>query len=120
MDDGIIVCNDKDKLRNLLCDIRSKCSKLGLCLNDKKSRIYELKEGFTYLEFRYNLLDSSKILMKIPRVKRRKIVRYLDSLDSNNIEDRLVFYWDYLLKGNNYLFYKKLNNRVKSKEIIKK
>lgn len=92
MDDGIIVCNDKDKLRNLLCDIRSKCSKLGLCLNDKKSRIYELKEGFTYLEFRYNLLDSSKILMKIPRVKRRKIVRYLDSLDCSNVRDRLVFY----------------------------
>ncbi len=114
MDDGIIICESKDKVRSLLNDITKECEIIGLKLNETKTRIYKLKEGFTYLGFRYMILSNGKILMKIPKAKKQRIKRYLKTLDDT--KDRIVFYKDYLLKGNNYMFYQTIRNNTKRKK----
>ncbi len=102
MDDGIIICDDKEKLQIILLEIKALLSELGITLNLKKSRIFKLKEGFTYLGFRFLLLETGKIVMKLPNAKKARIRRYLKSLDDDVRKERLVFYKNYLLKGNNY------------------
>lgn len=76
-DDGIVISDDKEKLQNLLEDIREELGKLKLELNPKKTRIMKLKNGFVYLGFRYRLLPTGKVLLTFPKSKERRIVRFL-------------------------------------------
>lgn len=108
MDDGIIIYSSKIILKELLEDIKIECMFIGIKLNDTKSWIYKLKEGFTYLGFRFILNDNGKIIMKLPTIKKRRIKKYINSLDNTSKNIRIVFYKDYLLKGNNYNFYNKI------------
>lgn len=89
VDDGILICNDKKKLQTIIKEIIKTCDKLELSINKKKTRIYKLSNGFTYLGFRFLLLDNGKIIMKIPNKKKKRIIRYIKAL-------------------NNYMFYKKM------------
>lgn len=108
MDDGIIICNDKNKLKVLLNDIKEECSQIGIELNVAKTRIYKLKEGFTYLGFRFRLNNNGKIIMVIPKIKKKRIIKHLRKLNKDEYHTSIVFYKGYLLKGNNYCFYYKL------------
>ena len=54
------------------------------------------------------IYDNGKIIMKLPTIKKIRIKRYINSLDDLNKNIRIVFYKDYLLKGNNYNFYNKI------------
>ena len=108
MDDGIIICNDKNKLKVLLNDIKKECLQIGIELNVAKTRIYKLKEGFTYLGFRFRLNDKGKIIMVIPKIKKKRIIKHLRKLNKDEYHTSIVFYKGYLLKGNNYCFYYKL------------
>lgn len=108
MDDGIIICNDKNKLKVLLNDIKEECSQIRIELNVAKTRIYKLKEGFTYLGFRFRLNNNGKIMMVIPKIKKKRIIKHLRKLNKDEYHTSIVFYKGYLLKGNNYCFYYKL------------
>ena len=108
MDDGIIICDDKEKLRELLTDIKIECSNIGLELNKGKTRIYKLNEGFTYLGFRFRLNGNGKIIMTVPKPKKKRIVKHLRSFKGDEFKTRIVFYEGYLLKGNNYNFLNKI------------
>lgn len=108
MDDVIIICNEKEKLQRLLVEIKEKCNKIGLEVNPNKTRIYKLREGFTYLGFRFILLNTGKIVMKIPNSKKGRLRRYLKSKSEIERRKSIVFYKDYLMKGNNYCFYKRI------------
>lgn len=111
MDDGIIICDNKYTLQCLLKEIKTECEKQGLSLNSTKTRIYKLKEGFTYLGFRFNIGRNGKILMRLPKVKKKRINKYLKTIDEKEINQRIIFYKDYLLKGNNYNYYKYIKGK---------
>lgn len=112
MDDGIIILNNKSKLQILLTDIDKICDSLRISLNKTKTRIYKLKEGFTYLGFRFILLDSGKIIMKTTKSKKQRIKRYLLKQDKEILNSKLIYYKNYLLKGNNYIYFNKLKKDI--------
>jgi hypothetical protein len=76
MDDGVIFCNSKKRLRAVLAAIERVCDELHIRLNRKKTHIVRLSRGFTFLKLRYFLLDSGRIIRKpahsgIKRERRR-------------------------------------------------
>lgn len=54
MDDLYCIALDKADLRGVLADIRRECAKLGIVVNEKKTRIVKLTRGFTFLKKRFN------------------------------------------------------------------
>ena len=72
MDDIFIIGKTKEELRDLLNQIKEQLSNLKLQINEKKTKIVKLKHGFTFLQVKYNILSTGKILK---RISHKKIVR---------------------------------------------
>ena len=72
MDDIFIISDSKEELTNILSDIEEILLNLKLEINKKKTYITKIKHEFTFLQIKYNVLQSGKILK---RVSHNKIVR---------------------------------------------
>jgi len=72
MDDIFVIGNSKSELISLLTEIETVLSTLKLEINKKKTQIIKLSRGFIFLQIKYNILSSGKILK---RLTRKKIVR---------------------------------------------
>lgn len=72
MDDSFVIGESKEELKNLLSEIEQRLSVIGLKLNGKKTHIVKLRHGFTFLQIKYNILESGKVLK---RLSHKKIVR---------------------------------------------
>lgn len=66
MDDGIIISNDKNELRQILSEIEKMLANLGLALSPKKTTICKLSH-ITFLQKRISLLPNGRIVMKISK-----------------------------------------------------
>lgn len=76
MDDIFIIGKSKKELQALLQEIIGKLAELKLEINKKKTQIVKLSHGFTYLQVKYDMLPSGRILKrpshgKIVRERRR-------------------------------------------------
>lgn len=67
MDDTYLIHKDKGYLEYCLQEIRKICNELGIKLNDKKTKIIPLDEGFWFLKGKYILLPSGKIICRASR-----------------------------------------------------
>lgn len=89
MDDTYILSNNKEELKQLLEDIIAICDKLGIFINKKKTQIFRIDKGFTFLKIKYRLTDTGH-LVRIP-VKsnivreRRKLKSFKKLLDNNEM-----------------------------------
>lgn len=72
MDDIFVIGKSKKELLSLLSEINEKLSELRLEVNEKKTHVVKLTHGFTFLQVKYNILPSGKILK---RMSHGKIVR---------------------------------------------
>lgn len=92
MDDTYIIGNNKEELKQLLEDIDNICKKLGIFINRKKTQIYRLDKGFTFLKIKYRLTETGH-LVRIP-VKsnfvreRRKLKSFKRMLDNGELTFR--------------------------------
>lgn len=81
MDDGYVIHESKERLQEILEGIRQICAELEITLNEKKTHIFKLTHGFTYLKARIYLTDTGKVLRKIPKVsvtrERRKLKKFV-------------------------------------------
>lgn len=66
MDDGIS-CGTRERLRQLMDAVKETSSKIGLKLNEKKTRIVKATRGFTFLKVRYIVTKSGRIIRKIAK-----------------------------------------------------
>ena len=76
MDDTYIIHPDKNFLKKLLEEYCEIADSLGIVINKKKTQIVSLKAGFKFLQMRYRLTDSGKVLVvpvrkSITRERRR-------------------------------------------------
>ena len=76
MDDIFVIGKTKKELNGLLSEIEQILAGLLLEVNNKKTHIVRLKHGFTFLQVKYNVSQSGKILKrmshgKITRERRR-------------------------------------------------
>lgn len=83
MDDGYLLHRDKGYLQKCLLEIREFCRLVGIKLNERKTMIVKVSHGFVWLKGRYYLLDSGKVIRKLPKGatgKQRKKLRKLISM----------------------------------------
>lgn len=76
MDDIFIIGSSKAELKALLLDVEKKLSELLLAVNHHKTRIVKLTHGFTWLQVKYHIKPTGRILKimshnKIVRERRR-------------------------------------------------
>lgn len=92
MDDSYIICNDKNKLKEIYKIVKEKYLKYDIKINEKKTHITDIKHGFTFLKTRFYLTDNGKIIEKPLRknvtYERRKLKRQKKLVAKNlmNIE----------------------------------
>lgn len=65
MDDFYIIHNSKDELIKILCDIENLASKKGIHINKKKTRIVKISNVNKYLQIKYQMTNSGKIIKRL-------------------------------------------------------
>ena len=116
MDDTYIIGNSKEELKSLLDDIDKICTKQGIFINHKKTQLFRLDKGFTFLKIKYRLTDTGH-LVRIPVKKnfireRRKLKSFKNLLDKGLIDFHDIEEQYKSWKGNiqKYDCYKSLKN----------
>ena len=96
MDDGYIISESKEQLKECLTAMKEICSQLGLNLNEKKTHIRKLRGGFTFLKTKYHVMPSGKIIKRPARQNitrmRRKLKRFKKLVDKGEISMRAVYH----------------------------
>lgn len=64
MDDSYAIDADKETLEITLAVVRDKCAKLGITVNEKKTRIVKLSHGFTYLKKKFSYGENGRIVVR--------------------------------------------------------
>ncbi len=125
MDDFVLIHEDKQFLYKALEQINVLVDKLGLKLN-AKTQIFPLKNGLTYLGFRYQITPSGKLIKKVAKktVKRfyaraRLLNRaYADgAIGDERVRCALAAYHGHFQHAHCFRLEQKLIKRIKVAEI---
>lgn len=98
MDDFYAISESKEFLKELLKGVEKISEKLGLNLNKKKTHIFRIDKGFTFLKQRIFITKTGRIVHKPCKTnivrERRKLKSFKRKLDSNemSIEEILFTY----------------------------
>lgn len=65
MDDWYIMSPSKEELEDLLKNIRKIAFDYGIHVNEKKTRIVKISSTYKFLQVKYTLTDSGKIIRRI-------------------------------------------------------
>ena len=89
MDDFYIMNPDKEVLHSLMDDILRMAGDLGIHVNQRKTRIVKISGTYKYLQVKYTLTKSGKIIKRInPKritVMRRKLKKLAAKVRSGEI-----------------------------------
>ena len=90
MDDIAIIHKDRDYIRQTILEIKDEAEKLGLFINEKKTRIVRMSDTFVFLQRKYFVTDTGKVVVRItPKAvtrERRRIKAYKRILDKGTVE----------------------------------
>lgn len=115
MDDFYVISDSKEELYELLDDIRIVCSDNHLILNESKTRIVPLNRYFTYLQIRYCLTDTGRVIKRInPKritTMRRKLKSLKSKIDSGEVDFEYV---EQLFRSWMGSFYKLMSKKQRS------
>lgn len=89
MDDWYIMNPSKEELLDLLENIRAIAKELGIHINEKKTRIVKISSTYKFLQIKYTLTDSGKIIKRInPKrvtTMRRKLKKLAVKVENGEI-----------------------------------
>ena len=112
MDDLVAVHEDKEYLKRALALIEKKAKELGLTLNSK-TQIFPLKNGVTYLGFRFHVTSTGKIIKTVKKKTKRRMrsrakllkKAYLEGyIDGERVRNTLAAVHGHLKHGRNTKF----------------
>ena len=85
MDDMVLIHRDRDYIIQTINEIREESKKLGLFINDRKTHIVRMSDTFVFLQRKYFVTDTGKVVIRItPKAitrERRKLKAYKRILD---------------------------------------
>lgn len=91
MDDSYIIHKNKEYLEQLLVDIIKIADEMGITVNTKKTRICKLSDTFVFLQNRYTLTETGKVVVKISKKRltrmRRKMKKMPDQVSKKEFEN---------------------------------
>ena len=76
MDDFVLIYHDKNYLKYCLIKIKNRLNEYGLKLNNNKTKIINVKNGFVFLGYNF-ILKNNKIVIKLSSKTRYKINKKL-------------------------------------------
>lgn len=89
MDDIYIMGKTKEYVESIIEGIKIEAQKLGLFINEKKTRIVKMSSTYKYLQIKYTLTDTGRVIKRInPKSvtrERRKIKAYKRLLDKGEM-----------------------------------
>lgn len=95
MDDFYVISDSKEELHNILIDIESIASELGIFINRKKTAIMKIEKPFTYLQLRYYVSPTGRITKKLNRKRIQAMktkLRKMSKLEDVTFEDAMVMF----------------------------
>lgn len=116
MDDSYIISDDKNFLHEMLNEITKIANKLGIFINEKKTRIMKLNQPFTYLKLRYKLTSTGHLVKRInPQAvtrERRKLKKYRGLVNDGrmSLEDAKTSFKSWYGSYEKLLSYRTKNN----------
>lgn len=120
MDDFVMVHEDKHYLRYVLGEIEKCVAKLGLKLNSK-TQIFPLKNGVTYLGYRYFVTSDGKLVKNVKKPTKRRFrwrarllkKAYLEGyIDANKVKGSMAAIHGHLKHGSNECLQRELNRKL--------
>lgn len=121
MDDGYLIHHSKEYLEYCLEEIRKKCKKIGIILNEKKTKILPIDKGFIFLKTKFTLTDTGRVLRKVNKdsAKRmqRKLKSYIKWLQEGNFSESDVrcsynSWIGHMNRCNSYRILKKMRKKL--------
>ena len=116
MDDGYIICNDLNKLKDIVKKFEEKCTELNIIMNKKKCRIIKLTSQFSYLKIRFFITKTGKIVKRLAKMgiikerkRLRKFFKYLKEGRMSFNQIYLNFHSWLCSRRNGYSYHIKLN-----------
>ena len=89
MDDIYIIGKSKEYVESVIAGMKAEAEKLGLFINEKKTRVVKLSGTYLYLQVKYSLTDTGKVIRRInPKSitrERRKIKAYKRLLEKGEM-----------------------------------
>lgn len=86
----VLACWMETTIPTVTTRMKEVCDSLGIILNTKKTKIKKLSEGFKFLQIRFKLTETGKVLRKMSFESIKKIRRKLKKFKRWNIEGRVV------------------------------
>lgn len=90
MDDGYLLHISKEYLTRCLEQMKEVCASLGIALNLKKTKIVPIKRGFKFLQVKFKLTETGKVVRKMSFETIKKMRRKLKKFKLWNEAGRLV------------------------------
>lgn len=121
MDDGVIIHESKQFLKNLLQELKKIVLNLKLEFNEK-TMIFPLKNGIDFLGFRFYLTNTGKVVKRLRTSRKKKFKRRirgyvknykLGNLQYADIKRSLASFEGHIMHGNTYRFYKNALKHLK-------
>lgn len=92
MDDSYIIHSNKEYLEEVLANVINIAKTIGITVNEKKTRICKLSSNFKFLQIKYSLTSSGRIIKRINpkrlhsmKRKLKKLVNVLSADEFDNL-----------------------------------
>ncbi len=118
VDDFYFFTETKEQAIELLDKIRKKVNKLGLELNEKKTRLQKFSSGFKFLKVKFICTNTGKIIRKVDKKSAIRMKRKLKKFNQWINEERFTkqqatnayYSWrGHMKRGNSYKILKKMD-----------
>ena len=91
MDDIYVIGETREEVRSVIDGIKEQADNLGLFINERKTYIAKLSDTYRYLQIRYSLTDTGRVIRRIGQKnisrERRKIKAYRRLVDAGRITE---------------------------------
>ncbi|MDE6411843.1 MAG: RNA-directed DNA polymerase [Clostridia bacterium] len=120
MDDFILLHEDRKHVEYALSEMKKVVESLGLYFNSK-TQLFPIKNGITYLGFRFHITPTGKIIKKVKKQSRKRLrwrsrllkKAYLDGdISLERVKYSQAAFHGHLIHGNCYKFEQELNARL--------
>lgn len=122
MDDSLLLHQDEKYLGYCREEIRKALAEIGMEFNPKKTKVFDVKDGFTFLGFRYHLTDTGKVIMLIDaknvKEERRKLRRMVrkarkGEITKAKVDESYNAWKKHAKKGNSFKFLQRMDKFYK-------
>jgi retron-type reverse transcriptase len=122
MDDSLLFDQSKEFLEGCKDEIEKLLASKGMEFNPKKTKVFSIKDGFTFLGFKYRLTDTGKVIMTIDpknvKERRRRLRKLVNKAKRGEITkakvDECYNAWkNHASKGNSFKLLQRMDKYYK-------